>query len=297
MQRIAAAPPHLRQAMLQQLMEQALGPPDSSANGSKDGIAANGPPPQLGSLMREQQQAIVQRLLSRMTPQQRHALMQLPTHEQAAVLQQFYQQHILPQQQRSGGAPLPPLPPQQQQQQQTQQGRTLSHEENQRRLVALVAQMPPHLKQRLSMLPREEQQRVLMQLLQQQALLRQQQQQQGAQMQGVDAMPGGLGSNGIPASAAGPSSTLPMSAAVNGAGYSNVQNMAPPISTRMPSIPQMSSAFSLDFNPPFGLQSNGSMPNLGDPFGDQFGLPDAGKDGLDDNEALQDAVDFFLTDF
>jgi hypothetical protein len=97
MEQIALAPPHMRQAMLQQMMRERLGNPGAQA-----------PPAQLALLPREQQKVVVQQLMTRMTPQQRHALLQLPTHRQATVLQQYYSEHVAPQQQAAAAMQATP---------------------------------------------------------------------------------------------------------------------------------------------------------------------------------------------
>lgn len=101
MQEIANAPPHLRQAMLQRLMQQQLGepvPPTPTA------------PLSLAQLPRSEQQAVVQQLMARMTPQQRHSLLELPTQQQAIFLQQYYQQHVMPARQVAPVLPPQPAP-------------------------------------------------------------------------------------------------------------------------------------------------------------------------------------------
>ena len=139
MEEIAAAPPHLRQAMLQQLMRERLGVPVAPAPApvqTPSPPVRTEPPPSLAGLPRSEQQAVVQKLMTHITPQQRHSLFQMSTQHQAAILQRFYVEHVapklrsgqylltldppiqVPQQQQSQPPPLTQVQPQLQVQQQ-----------------------------------------------------------------------------------------------------------------------------------------------------------------------------------
>lgn len=117
MEEIAAAPPHLRQAMLQQLMRERLGVPVVPPSVPSP-PARTEPPASLAGLPRHEQQAVVQKLMTHITPQQRHALFQMSTQHQAAILQRFYVEHVAPKM-RSGQFNLaseqPPMAQQSQQ--------------------------------------------------------------------------------------------------------------------------------------------------------------------------------------
>ena len=114
LQQLAAAPPHVRQAMLQQYMQQQ----------QMLGMGLGGAPPAstptlLTALPREQQHAAAAALMSRLTPQQRHALQQLSPAQQLQELSLLYQrtqlQAVLSSLSPTHQAQLAAMPPQQQQ--------------------------------------------------------------------------------------------------------------------------------------------------------------------------------------
>ena len=131
MAEIAAAPPHLRQAMLQKLMQEKLGVPSAATTPRSPAAAIMSPtvttsstmPPLLSALPRAEQHAVVQQLMSHMTPQQRHTLLTMSTQQQATILQQFYAEYVAPKRQQHM---MSGIRPQQQQQQQQQQQPVLS---------------------------------------------------------------------------------------------------------------------------------------------------------------------------
>jgi hypothetical protein len=78
------APPDVRNMMLRELMTQKLGGAQAESINH------------MASLPREQQNMVVQHLLSRMTPQQRYTLSQMKPPQQAELLQRFYERFVLP---------------------------------------------------------------------------------------------------------------------------------------------------------------------------------------------------------
>jgi hypothetical protein len=261
MQQIANAPQHMRQAMLQQMMREQLGAPN-----------LGGGPPQLAALPREQQQAVVQQLMSRMTPQQRHALLQMHTQQQAAVLQQYYQEEAGRRQQpaavmaaaATAGQQLPPP------------AQINGHAQ----LASMLSNLPERVRAQLAAMMPEQQQALLARfLLQQQAgHVAQQLAQRVAGMQPQHgALPGG---------------------ALNG-GTSAGFLAAPTLPHQMPPSghPSMAPLFALS-GPPAARASTGLALHGGDLFPGENGmaggmLPIASRA---EEDALQDAVDFFLSD-
>jgi len=150
MDQIANAPPHMRQTMLQRLMQDQLGVPAKS-------------PASLAALPRNEQHAIVHQLMSDMAPHQRHSLLHMPAQQQASFLQQYYHERILPQRQMGPSVikpdPIlpvqPPLPP------------AANPSESQQHLRNLLLKLTPQQQAQLATLPREQQQALLMRLLQQ----------------------------------------------------------------------------------------------------------------------------------
>jgi len=114
MSEIAAAPPHLRTALLQQLLQEKLGMPRKAVSLLQKATSGNLsdmngplvespstpvlPSPSLSALPRSEQQQIVKQLLSRMTPQQRLTLLQSSIPHQANVIQQYYDDCVAPMQ-------------------------------------------------------------------------------------------------------------------------------------------------------------------------------------------------------
>lgn len=78
------APPDIRNIMLRNLISQRFGGEQAKSIHL------------IASLPREQQNMVVQHLLSRMTPQQRHTLTQMKPPQQAELLQRFYERFVLP---------------------------------------------------------------------------------------------------------------------------------------------------------------------------------------------------------
>jgi hypothetical protein len=137
MEEIAAAPSELRATLIQKLMQEKLGIPIKPASLS---VAGNGnasgsgmarvpvpaqvqqqpralpsplltplPPgvPLLSSLPRSEQHLIVKQLMSQMTPQQRHTMLQLAIPHQAELLQQYYVRYVVPKMQPQPQQQLP----------------------------------------------------------------------------------------------------------------------------------------------------------------------------------------------
>ena len=216
MHQIASAPPHLRQAMLHQLLKQNLvftaqSPFANSAAGV--GVAAAAPPPpplMMSKLPREEQKAVVEQLMRRMTPQQRHSMLQFPPQQQAEMLQQLYSTFIVPEQQARQQQHHQQQQMQQQHQQQMPQREQMQQQQQQQpfmnatasttapmmmqrppqppppssSLQSFINSLGPSVQAQMSTMPHEQQQAFIQRLSQHhRSLLQQQQQQQQQQMQ------------------------------------------------------------------------------------------------------------------